>query len=113
MSTPSKTTTALGTKTLAFDVLDLRGRQGFPRDPRGFVYLHREDRELPQRYTGLTRRQRRTWAVRHGGQEEAWRVDLHSGFGLWEVGVAATWAGPEQAALALEGRLAAQVTWEG
>ena len=106
------TNTDLGT-TLTFEVIDMRGTRGFPDDPRGLVYVHREDRELPERYGRAARRQQRTWVVRHGGQEQAWRVDLHSAFSLWEVGVPGTWSSPEEATAALEERLTSQVVWEG
>ena len=92
------TTTPKITTTLTFETIDMRGRRGFPADHRGFVYVHYEDRELPERHTGLTRRQRRAWGVRHGAPELAWRVDRHGGFGLWAVGVRGEWKTSEAAA---------------
>jgi len=75
-STEPKTTTTLDTKTLTVEVIGLRGRQGFPDDHRGLVYIHYEAREMPKRYTGVVGCQVRTWAIRHGGHEQAWRVEM-------------------------------------
>jgi hypothetical protein len=42
---PTQKTTKLGTD-LTFDVLDLRGRQGFPEGQDGLVFVHKDYRQV-------------------------------------------------------------------
>jgi hypothetical protein len=62
---PTQKTTKLGT-SLTFDVLDLRGRQGFPESQRGLVFVHKNTPRV-----GLT------FVVRTGSLGRGqWRVDM-------------------------------------
>jgi hypothetical protein len=107
------------TRKLNLERLDYRGRNGFPSDERGYVYVYREDRELPARYTGVLRAQRRTWVIQHRAASATinhiagWQVDL-LGFGWREADskLRGTWAGSAAAASALRIRLTEQTYHE-
>jgi hypothetical protein len=94
------------------ETLDLRGKQHFPNDDRGFVFIVRTDRMVTAPYSGRLERERRTYAVRHrdDGITNGWQVDLNGGLAtavLWETGVRGTWDTAAEAAMALVGHLTA------
>lgn len=99
-------------KTLPLETLDYRGRNGFPNDDRGFVYVHKEDRDLPERATGIPRTQRRTWAIVY--RPQGWQVDKIDPWTGPEADpkLRGTWEGSAAAAIALRIRLADQTHFE-
>ncbi len=108
------------TRKLNLERLDYRGRNGFPSDERGYVYVYREDRELPARHTGVLRAQRRTWVIQHRAASATinhvagWQVDLLDPYTGPEADskLRGTWAGSAAAAIALRIRLTEQTYHE-
>lgn len=70
---PNQTTTKLGTK-LTFEVVDLRGQRGYPAGQNGYVFVHREQREIRCKYTGLPIKRNAIYVVRID-PNGSWRID--------------------------------------
>lgn len=77
---PNQSTTRLGTD-LTFEVVDMRGRNGFPKGQRGLAFRHQERRTIQCRSTGLDIRRNADYVVRTD-QTGDWRVDHREGFGI-------------------------------
>ncbi len=78
---PSQTTTKLGTD-LTFEVVDMRGRNGFPAGQKGLAFSHSEDRTIQCRSTGIDIRRKARYVVRTDDTRQGWRVDHREGFGI-------------------------------
>lgn len=95
--------------TLTFLEYDLRGTSGFPNTDQGFVYLHKEDRVLKCKYTGLPIKRQAEYAVRTDNTGYGWRVDFMPHLGPLETVYGedgkSYWSTPEEAARALEAHL--------
>ena len=107
---PGQKGTSLRT-SLTFEVNALRGKQGFPEDQTGLVFLHREVRTINCKYTGLDIPRRNNFAVRIDGEGQGWRIDKVNGLGPNEAVYdtdderTAYFASNHEAAQALERRL--------
>ena len=77
---PTQKSTRLGTE-LTFEVLDMRGRKGFPKGQTGLVFVHKDTRVVPCRLTGQSIHLNATYVVRTDtARPREWRVD-HQDFG--------------------------------
>lgn len=72
---PRQKRTSLRT-SLDFEVSDNRGRHGFPNDQRGLVFIHREERTVYCKHTGVEIPRRNGIRIRIDGQSDKWRIDL-------------------------------------
>jgi hypothetical protein len=103
-------TTKLGTR-LAFNVIDLRGRSGFPQGQGGLVFEHREQRTIRCKFSGIEIKRDARYTIRTAAGESGWRIDLLPKIGPVEAvyGVGAGrpthWPTKEEAAQALVGVL--------
>lgn len=59
---------------LRFQVLDLRGRNGFPRNQRGYAFLYHDQEEIKNVF-GLTTQMDDQYVVRAHPEHNMWRVD--------------------------------------
>lgn len=104
--TPGQMHTSLGTP-LTFEVIDMRGRNGFPKDDTGYVFVHHERRVLKRRYTGLP--YVRTAEYRIRTDPHGWRVDHTDGMmppsAIYGENRREYFASPEQAAEVLKAYL--------
>lgn len=67
---------------LSFEIIDMRGEKGFPEDDKGLVYAHRTNEPLKDKYTGIAKNWKRTFAIRTDASgRKGWRVDLMGSFG--------------------------------
>jgi len=67
---------------LSFEIIDMRGKKGFPEDDKGLVYAHRTNEPLKDKYTGIAKNWKRTFAIRTDASgRKGWRVDLMGSFG--------------------------------
>jgi hypothetical protein len=67
-------TTKLGTR-LQFNVIDMRGKSGFPDSPKGLVYEHVDKRIVRKPYTGVERQLNDTYFIRVDPHGRGWRID--------------------------------------
>lgn len=96
---------SLGTRQ-RFEVLDMRGKKGFPEGDEGFVYILKYSTELPQRYTGIPKKWKRTFIIRTDDSNKGWRIDK-SDMGIPETvrGLESYYRTPQEAAKKLVGYL--------
>jgi len=73
---PSQKTTKLGVD-LPFEVLDMRGRKGFPQSQEGLVFVHKDNRVVNCRLTRVPIQLRATYVIRTDHRGEGWRIDQH------------------------------------
>ena len=67
---------------LNFEIIDMRGEKGFPEDDKGLVYAHRTNEPLNDKYTGIAKNWKRTFAIRTDASgRKGWRIDLMGAFG--------------------------------
>ena len=100
----TQTSTRLGSN-LPFVIVRMHGRNNFPeKGLRGYVFLHKEDRYLPQRYSGIPRQQKNNWVVRSDARSGRWRIDRHIVSSLFDCvpDLSALFDSAHDAALALE-----------
>lgn len=60
---------------LRFEVIDMRGKKGFPEDDKGIVYLHKAEYKLKQEYTNVEKVWKRTYVIRTDHRDKGWRID--------------------------------------
>lgn len=84
----SQTTTRLGTD-LTFEVVDMRGKRGFPQGQKGLLFAHHERREIRCVNTGLPIKRDATYVIR--ADETGWRIDE-----VFAVGPATAVYGPDR-----------------
>jgi hypothetical protein len=72
---PTQATTKLRTG-LTFNVHDLRGTNGFPKDQGGLVFEHNEKRLIRCKYTGESIKRDARYVIRTAAGEQGWRIDL-------------------------------------
>ena len=106
---PQQKSTRLRTKDVTFEVIDWRGRGGFPKGQKGLLFEHREARTISDKYTGLNIHRAARYIVRTAAGEEGWRVDeVHHLFPTETVygpKRETHWATNHEAAAALQGHL--------
>lgn len=106
---PTQNTTKLGTQ-IAFNVIDLRGKQGFPQGQDGLVFEHLERRLVRCKYTGESIKRDARYVIRTAAGDSGWRIDLLPKLGPAEAVYGVTdrathWPTNEAAAQALVGVL--------
>ena len=60
---------------LDFEVIDYRGKRGFPAGQEGFLFKHEDSRKLSDRYTGRPVQMRDAYLIRTAAGETGWRID--------------------------------------
>lgn len=68
---------------MKFETIDMRGKNGFPVDERGFVFVHKDERLVHCRHTGLPVQLRDTYLIRT--DNEGWRIDRQDYGPLFEA----------------------------
>jgi hypothetical protein len=76
---PSQKTTRLGT-ALTFEVVDMRGRNGFPQGQKGLAFRHQERRTIYCGVSGLAIKRSADFILRTDAK--GWRIDHREGYGL-------------------------------